>query len=550
MIQRVAKLRRYYQTVRTLRWQQISNRIRRRLLPPRVRVVSGAKLRVVENWLPPISKARHLTEDGRLTIFGVSRDAWTQALWRNGSVPALWLYHAHYCDDVASDEVTNDEKQRLVSAWIEGNQTREGPGWDAYPISRRIVNWLKYYLQGGELNQDAIDSVATQVDYLSRNLEFHLLGNHLLANLKTLIFAGLVLDTPAADKWLAMGQQLLKEQLAEQILPDGGHHELSPMYHAVVLEDLLDLVNLSTGVSPGLRTDLEPLCASMLGWLSTMTHPDGGIALFNDAALNGCVSTATLYDYAKRLGIPAVRSEQEEGQLDRIQDLPQSGYVRIDRGSAALFADIAPIGPAHIPGHAHADTLSFELSVEGHRVVVNSGTSTYQNNAERHRQRSTGAHNTVVIDGKNSSDVWSTFRVGQRAAVQNRRVVEDPASYAASGRHDGFLKSAGVMHSRSFEVSDSELIIRDTLTGSGKHEIEWPLHLHPEIGVTESGAGLFTLKIPSSKSLVVVRFDERLQAQQLESTYHPGFGQNVTSTKLTAMASLELPCELTVTIRI
>ena len=57
--------------------------------------------------------------------------------------------------------------------------------------------------------------------------------------------AGAYFDGPAADFWLRRGLFILRRELAEQVLEDGGHFELSPMYHALILEDLLDLVNLS-----------------------------------------------------------------------------------------------------------------------------------------------------------------------------------------------------------------------------------------------------------------------------------------------------------------
>ena len=78
--------------------------------------------------------------------------------------------------------------------------------------------------------------------------------------------------------------------------------------------------------------------------------------------------------------------------------------------------DVAPVGPDYLPGHAHADTLSFELSLFGQRVLVNSGTSQYEAGPERSRQRGTAAHNTVIVDGHDSSEVWAGFRVARRAS--------------------------------------------------------------------------------------------------------------------------------------
>src|SRR6267378_2144736 len=95
----------------------------------------------------------------------------------------------------------------------------------------------------------------------------------------------------------------------------------------------------------------------------------------------------TLRQYARRLGI------QED-----IAELESSGYIRLENKDTVVLFDAAPIGPDYQPGHAHADTLSLEVSHRGRRVLVNSGTSTYERGPERAKERGTAAHNTIVID--------------------------------------------------------------------------------------------------------------------------------------------------------
>src|SRR6185295_1096925 len=102
----------------------------------------------------------------------------------------------------------------------------------------------------------------------------------------------------------------------------------------------------------------------------------------------------------------------------------------------------ASVGPSYQPGHAHADTLSFELSLHGRRVLVNSGTSEYGTGPERQRQRSTAAHNTVVIDGQDSSEVWGGFRVARRAHCQWLATSRTPAP-SIEAVHDGYLRLPG-----------------------------------------------------------------------------------------------------------
>jgi hypothetical protein len=124
-----------------------------------------------------------------------------------------------------------------------------------------------------------------------------------------------------------------------------------------------------------------------------MCHPDGGIPFFNDAAFGIAPDRDALEDYARRLGLGEI-SDELSGAVVALRD---SGYVRLARGPVVALLDVGRIGPDYLPGHSHADSLGFELSVGHQRVIVNSGTSCYGVSEERHRQRSTAAHNTVVI---------------------------------------------------------------------------------------------------------------------------------------------------------
>ena len=83
-----------------------------------------------------------------------------------------------------------------------------------------------------------------QVRFLRKRLEIHLLGNHLFANAKALVFAGLYFTGNEADEWLGKGLAILEREVPEQVLRDGGHFERSPMHHGIILEDLLDLLNV------------------------------------------------------------------------------------------------------------------------------------------------------------------------------------------------------------------------------------------------------------------------------------------------------------------
>src|SRR5258708_27434423 len=131
-----------------------------------------------------------------------------------------------------------------------------------------------------------------------------------------------------------------------------------------------------------------------------------------------------------------------------------------------MIADVGEIGPDHLPGHAHADTLSFEVSVRGEGVLVNAGTSTYEVSAGRQRQRGTAAHNTVVVDGVDSSEVWSSFRVARRARPLAVSWGRDGAALWLSAGHEGYRRLPGkVIHRRHWRLDPQGLVVEDVLEG-------------------------------------------------------------------------------------
>jgi len=288
------------------------------------------------------------------TFLNVERCIAAEWDWNRPDWPKLWLYNAHYFDDLAAaDGAARTMWHRaLVARWVVENPPGRGIGWEPYPTSLRIVNWVKWALTGNALDDVARQSLAVQTRFLRERLEIHLLGNHLWANAKALVFAGTFFDGAEAEAWRVKGLALLRRELEEQILPDGGHFERSPMYHAIVLENLLDLLQLLR-VYPGLFTDEDvaawrEIVLRMHRWLRVMTHPDGGISFFNDAAFDIAPALAAITEYAAALGVAC-----DLAPLADLEALADSGYVRLQIGPAVMIADVGEIGPDHLPGHAH-----------------------------------------------------------------------------------------------------------------------------------------------------------------------------------------------------
>lgn len=461
-------------------------------------------------------------------FLSVEREASAADDWNRPDWPKLWLYNLHYFDDLNADAAAArvEWHRALVARWIAENPPAAGNGWEPYALSLRLVNWVKWLAVGNAPPAGMVDSLAVQARWLTKRLEWHLLGNHLLANAKALVFAGTFFAGAEAAAWRQQGLAILRREHAEQILNDGGHFERSPMYHAIILEDLLDLIQLALRWPGVIETDTAAVwrrdAGRMLDWLQAMTHPDGEIAFFNDAASGIAPNLAALAAYAGALGIVA-----EDLPSRRRRLLADSGYLRADLGDAVLLADVGEIGPDYLPGHAHADTLSFELSVFGQRLVVNSGTSEYGLGAERLRQRATAAHSTVQIDGADSSEVWSGFRVARRARPVGFAASEQAEAVEVSCAHDGYRRLPGrPLHWRRWCMTAQGLRVIDRVEG-GYGAAVARFYLHPAVAASSTDGG-GQLALPDGH---IIRWSVAGGAAKLvAATWHPEFGRSIAST--------------------
>jgi len=181
-------------------------------------------------------------------FLNVERRCSLAADWQPGGADKLWIYNLHYFDDLNAHAAANRRHwhHQLLERWVAENPPGQGEGWEPYPLSRRIVNWVKWGLRGNAFPAACRTSLAVQARWLLGRLEYHLLGNHLLANASALVHAGLYFAGPEAERWYGRGMHILGRELPAQVLPDGGHFERSTMYHASTLEHLLD-----TGITAG-----------------------------------------------------------------------------------------------------------------------------------------------------------------------------------------------------------------------------------------------------------------------------------------------------------
>lgn len=516
---------RLWRTVRHMRWRQIAYRLYYKGLAPRVRPLGVLPLRswhCTAQW--PAWQAQSVWPDGTCQFLNQTHAIRVAQDWNTPDRSKLWLYNLHYLDELSAVQAVDRRSMHALwwQRWLAENPVGRGNGWEPYPLSLRIVNLVKWWsCETAAPDETWVESFVLQVQWLAARKEYHLLGNHLLANAKALVFAGAFLDGAQAEAWVAQGLSILDEQLAEQFLDDGGHFELSPMYHATMLWDVCDLLHLATETALPALLERQVAWAGVvhrgLRWLQTMTHPDGQIAFFNDAAWGGAPGLSDLLRYARQLGVE--ESEDTDVQSLRLRHCSASGYVRMEAGrQTVVIADVARIGPDYLPGHAHADTLSFEFSLQGQRVLVNSGTSEYGEGRERNRQRGTAAHNTVQLAGVDSSEVWGGFRVGRRAYPRHIEMHSAADALRLQAEHSGYLWLGGV-HKRSWCLEHTTLTVEDTVRGASPIAY---FHFHPEIRLESAAARSMHLYVRDKKIATLECSAGHLFLEQ--GTWHPAFG--------------------------
>jgi uncharacterized heparinase superfamily protein len=517
----LSSLANYFHTLRYLRPVQIFGRIRFKLYRARPDERAAPALRVLSiPYATPVRAPVSMLAPDRFRLLNLEGSCSAAAHWGGQGRSQLWTYNLHYFDDLNAAEASSRRSwhERLVERWIDENPPGAGIGWDPYPVSRRVVNWIKWSLGGNLLTHKALQSLAVQVRWLTRRIESHLQGNHVFANAKALVYAGLYFEGLEPERWLRRGLSIMQTEIAEQVLADGGHFERSTMYHAGFVEDMLDTMGIMQAYGRTVDAAWRETIARSMAWLEAMSHPDMGIPFFNDAAFGISPAPAQLRNYAARLNVTL-----EPFGRAGVRRLMPSGYVSIDLPPFFLVCDVAPIGPDHLPAHAHADTLSFEMSFKGRRVFVNSGTSEYGMSAERQRQRGTAAHNTLVLDGENSSEVWAGFRVARRSRARLLDVRTEDTVFSVVGEHDGYRRLRGRnLHRRSWTLSAHELLIEDTVEGRFR-SAKCYFHLHPEIQARR-GRGQDVQLNDSRGVLLEMHFEGAAVVDVVDSTWHPEFG--------------------------
>ncbi len=517
------KISRLYHTIKYLRVQQVFWR-GINLLP---RLVNQKRTHPVVIQECPNNYyifRKGITQDYKTFTFLCESYNIKQVGWDNSSISKLWRYNLHYFEFLIQEKASSEQifsQYNIIENWLENNSYGKGTGWEPYPTSLRIINWIKWHWNTSQLSEKAKLSLWNQVRWLAFRPEYHLLGNHLFINAKALLYASVFFSLDSSSNIYKIGNSILKKELDEQFLLDGAHFELSPMYHSLAMEDLLDLISISEKLPSSFsKQKIIEKYKKGMAWLETFVYNNNELAHFNDCANRIAPTYTELESYAAKLGV-----KKNEPCSSKFLYHEKSGFIVFKDEKSHLIADVGIIGPDFLPGHAHADTLSFELAIKGQRVIVNSGTSVYGVSRERLRQRGTAAHSTVQIDDNDSSEVWSGFRVARRAKpfnVELNSKFELNSIIRFSASHDGYKKLINApIHRRTWHFNDIEWFVEDDISGNENYVVS-RYHLHPEIQIRKFGNRYIFSK--KGVSLAECTFSAFVEVEICNTTYHDEFG--------------------------
>lgn len=444
-------------------------------------------------------------DDYNFSIYGNRLNILDQG-WEAKNYDYLFKYVLHYLNDLTALSSSNcvNKNIRLILQWIDSNPPYYGVGWEPYPVSLRLVNLIKFSLEKKKLPLKIDNVIFLHARFLFCNLEYHIDGNHLFSNAKALIFAGLYFKSSEASRWRLKGCNLLLKCIDEQILDDFGHYERSPLYHSLIIADFLDLmVLIDNSLIKETNKELWDLCGrinkilpGMIRWLEIMTFKNGQVPFFGDTWQNEGPSLLSIKNF-----VPQFFLAEKQNKL-MMFSLESSGFYRLENGTAEVLYTAGEITANSQPGHSHADTFSFEMHIDETPLFINGGTGTYEKGVERSYQRGTKNHNTLNIANKNSTEVWSGFRVGRRPDIYKKAAKKTNSSLAVSASHNGYSHLKGrPIHTRKIMLEIDKLTISDFVISKFPHDIEIRYHFHQDISVQFDEKGLVTLANKSGQKI-------------------------------------------------
>jgi hypothetical protein len=464
---------------------------------------------------------------------------------------------------------TGDERyaaafSTLLMDWLSQNPVKSaGPNWSSvFEVGFRINTWIWAFhmfrsaaIFDPDLCVTLLKGLCIHGHYLDAMVELHAQNNHLLLEAKSLALLGLLFpEFKRAQRWRRRGLDIVYQQVRDQVCSDGVHGERTTLYHRVIAGELLELLVLMAHNALLVPSDILQTVERMVEFECWVTKPDGTVPLLSDSALEDTYLRVSarrggpLFFHRPDLNSPEFPPGEAEiwrlgaGRMIASSDMserpaqlhsrafPEGGYVVMRQGHTAeapyLVFDCGPFGYKPVPSHGHADALSLELYAHQQTLLVDPGVySTHLGTDWRNYFRGTRAHNTVVVDGLDQSELLEVWRVDRQAQTTLHSWITSPHFDFVDASHDGYERLRDpITHRRQiFFAKPDYWIVIDGLSGQGEHCFDWYYHFMPDVDVDLHQPSYEVRARGSQAALAVIPLstDHALQAEIMTGSTEP-----------------------------
>jgi hypothetical protein len=515
-----------------------------------------------------------------------------------GGVKWVWEMNRHHhlvtlskAFFLTGNEQYTAEVCAQLSGWMETNPPYFGVNWtSSLELAIRLINWcwvLAFIRHSTHLDQglfrDITNSVNEHLKFIKKyRSAFSSANNHLIGEAAGLAIAGQFFSwIPRSTYYRNLGYTILEKEVASQIYPDGVPMEQSIHYLTFILDlnlfswQLAELNQLQVpdvwyqrfraacnflhhGMDEnGNLPDIGDSDDAMLVPLNHAENEKDPSSFLVSAAVilkdSSFKTSTTGWDGKNQwiLGrdgqepynsLPTKSSTLQSSRFD------QGGYCVMRTPETVIVFDCGPLGYLSTAAHGHADALHLSISREGIPLLIDSGTYAYQEGGRwRDYFRSTAAHNTIVIDGDNQSEILGTFLWGRKANTQLLKWDSQAEFDIAIGEHDGYSR-VGIIHRRAVVfLKPNWLFVSDWIIGGGDHSVDqlWHLSPHSEVELRQDQAIIKTqgiiVSIHTEESSGMLANVIKGSNEPIQGWISKGYGHKEPSPVISFAARMMLP---------
>ena len=470
----------------------------------------------IEPSNPDLMKEAYKILDGIYTVHDHGEVTWdigTQP-WNEWHPDTVRSFHRHdfLISLVRAYKESRDEKflatiKRLIHSLPDAYSFDSVVKYDkSIDIAIRILNWtaicslvdLDFNLNDKKL----LRYWYQQVEWMKANMSPG--GNHRLLEALSLFASGIYFPELSISKhWKEKSFRIIINEIERQVHHDGVHAEQSMFYHQICTTHFFKFFILCRKSKTALPSRFEPRLQAMIDYIISAEKPDGTHPMIGDGdmlvscdrehwearEMISCYKNSyygpldrELIDDNGWFPIYTKPTERKNKDYSKTSVFQKGGHIFFkDDIGQYLFFNCGHFGYTPFPHHGHSDALSVEICLNHETITMDAGGYAYRDDPIRHFVRSTAAHNTVMVDGRDQSETSGIFKVGKTAATKIVKWQINEHFDMALGTHEGYLP---VIHYRKIWLLKNgwkTFIVRDDIRGPGEHQIDVRYHLSPDI---------------------------------------------------------------------